>query len=133
MLVSLLGHFDNVYLVVDAIDEFPKSTRHNLLKVVSGLRNLQMDSLHLFVSSMPEVDIGKLFRAIPPTIGYFRNFTLDQRQVQDDILMYLDRRLYSDACRKWSEKERIQVRKELSSEADGMYVIQSCFHGFSYS
>lgn len=121
MLVSLLNHFDNVYLVIDAIDEHPESGREPLLKVLSGLMSLRVKSLHLLISSRPDIEIEQTFREHSTRFGYFSCATLHPDCVQDDILKYIERKLNQESCRKWSVKEINEVKTKLSTKAAGMY------------
>jgi hypothetical protein len=57
ILQALILEFDHVYVVLDAVDEYPKAQRDRLLRAIQGLSSLNMDSLHLLVVSRPEADI----------------------------------------------------------------------------
>jgi hypothetical protein len=57
MLQDLLLEFDHAYVVVDALDEYPKAQRDRLLRTIQGLNSLNMDALHLLAVSRPEADI----------------------------------------------------------------------------
>lgn len=120
MLVALLQHFDKVYIVVDGIDEVTRTARETLLHVISGLLSLGIHSLRLIVASRPEVDIGKCFRSFPLRNDNFSTISLYHDRVEKDILMFLDRKLESDHCRKWSVSERLDMRGRLCTQAEGM-------------
>lgn len=64
MLKALLEIFADVYLVVDALEEFLFLKRDDLLKILEKIHELKSDKLHLFLTSRPEADIPKSFDSL---------------------------------------------------------------------
>jgi hypothetical protein len=53
ILTSLLGHFSNIYIVIDALDECHEDYRSDILSLIS---RLQAPSVHILIASRPYIE-----------------------------------------------------------------------------
>jgi hypothetical protein len=113
---------DPVYIIVDALDECPHnsgmpSSREQVLDLLKGLVDLCLPSLHICVTSRPEIDITTAFESLTS----LRVSLHDQSGQKEDIIEYVSSVVYSDAMmQRWREGDRKLVIQTLSERADGM-------------
>jgi len=111
-----------VYIIVDALDECPDisgmpTQREMTLNLVEDLVRMQLPSLHVCVTSRPEVDI----RDVLESLAYCAISLQDESGQQKDISDYITKVVHSDKkMRRWRDDEKKIVIKELSDKADGM-------------
>jgi hypothetical protein len=122
ILRALILEFDHVYVVLDAVDEYPRAQRDPLLRTIQGLSSLNMDSLHLLAVSRPEADIRMVFEDIHQIARGFWEVKVQGVRVRRDIEKYLDHRLRLTAFRNWNLEERKDIVSMLTSQADDMQV-----------
>ncbi|CAG8978260.1 hypothetical protein HYALB_00009157 [Hymenoscyphus albidus] len=121
-LISILKEvtesFDDIYIVLDALDEFPRSNdgkgRNELLKCIHKIRGLQIKSLHFLATSRKEADILKLF-------GSFATIDAAGADVEADIRKYIDQRLQEEEFSQWKAPLKQEVRESLATRAEGMF------------
>jgi len=119
--LSLPGTFKQVYLIIDALDEYSISNRKDLLDSLRKIRGLDSDSLHLLTTSRREVDIKNSFLASKETSRIFWDIRLQKTHVQDDIKTYVSGRLGREQkFEKWTAEERERVELQLTERAHGM-------------
>jgi hypothetical protein len=111
-----------VYLIVDALDECPHnsgmpSPRELVLDRIMELVELPSPSLHICVTSRPEVDITHVLEPLTSL-----RFSLhEQRGQKKDIIGYVSSVVNQDArMRRWREEDKMLVINTLSERADGM-------------
>ena len=113
-----------VYLILDALDECPNnsgvpSSRAQVFDLVQELVDLRLPSLHICVTSRPEVDI----RAVLEPLA-FRSVSLhDESGQKADIAEYVRNVVNtspSSAMRRWRAEDRNMVIETLTKRADGM-------------
>jgi hypothetical protein len=111
-----------VYLIVDALDECPKTTampspREKVLKLVEELIDAQLQNLRICVTSRPEIDIKALLEPLS-----FRSISLhDERGQMEDIENYIKSVVNKDPRnRKWKAEDKQLVIDVLTENADGM-------------
>ena len=120
MLHIVLKKFDEVYLVVDGLDEYPRSERELLLDLIQDLNSLDNMALHVLVSSRRDGDISRAIEEVAETTDSFREVQVQGARVNADIEKYLEERLKSRDFRRWGAEERRDIGSRLSSQADGM-------------
>ena len=112
------------YLIIDALDESPNTPgipppREKVLQLVKDLVELCLPTLHICVTSRPEIDIRKVFECLTS-----RQVSLhDQSGQKEDIAAYVRSVVYSDSeqiMRRWRMEDKELVIKVLSERADGM-------------
>ena len=122
MLKEVMAGFDNVYIVLDALDECPKieEKRHRLLDLLHDICNWDLSSLHVLVTSRRESDIAESFTNFAGELDNFTNIIAAGPQVEEDIKMYIQQQLQSRPFGKWKKSLRRDVEIALASKADGM-------------
>ena len=113
-----------IFIVLDALDECPDtsgipSPRNEVLRLVKELVNLNLNELHICVTSRPEVDI----RAVIEPLA-FRSVSLhDESGQKADIADYIESVVnspLSTAMRRWRAADKNMVTETLTERADGM-------------
>jgi hypothetical protein len=110
------------YIILDAIDECPNTSgiptpREQVLEVVKALVELRLPTLHVCVTSRPEIDIRTALE--PLASGHLSLH--DQPGQKRDIDEYVSSIVQSDTkMRRWREDDRKLVIETLSEKADGM-------------
>jgi hypothetical protein len=113
---------DSVYLIIDALDECPNnsgmpSSREEVLDLVQDLADLHLPSVHICVTSRPEIDIRTTLEPLTSLSVSLHN----QSGQTKDIMDYVSSVVYSDKkMRRWREEDRSLVVRILSEWADGM-------------
>jgi hypothetical protein len=112
------------YLIIDALDESPDtpgipSPRQKVLQLVEELVELCLPSLHICVTSRPEIDIRNVLEPLTS-----RRVSLhDQSGQKEDIADYVRSVVYSKSeqiMRRWRKEDKELVIESLSERADGM-------------
>ena len=116
VLEKILGGFDSVYIILDALDEC--SERDKMLDWVQTVI-LHMNGnlkLHLVTTSRPEKEINDRFNS-------YHCVDLVKASGNHSILAYLDYQLQNDYdLQKWSHEIQDEIKSTLIKQADGMYV-----------
>ena len=95
------------------------SPRDEVLSLVEKLVNLKLPSLHLCITSRPEIDIRTSLEPLTSTSN--RILLHDQSGQKKDIDEYVRAVVYSDKNMwRWRDKDKELVIKTLSERADGM-------------
>jgi hypothetical protein len=110
------------YIILDALDECPKSTgtpspRESVLELVEWLTKLGYPNLHVCVTSRLEADIKA---KLQPLASYCVSLH-DQSGQQEDINNYITSFMHTDTkTRMWKQEERELVINRLTERANGM-------------
>jgi hypothetical protein len=113
-----------IYIIIDAVDECPDTTgitsaRDQALSLVETLVKLNLPSLHLCVTSRPEIDIRTSLETL--TSPYNCISLHDQSGQKKDIADFVRAVVNSDKnMRRWGDKDKKLVVETLSERADGM-------------
>ena len=111
-----------LYLILDALDECPNasgtpSPRETVLMLVKDLVDLCVPSLHICLTSRPEVDIKT---ALDP-LKFYSISLHDEEGQKQDILDYINSVVHSDPkTQKWRAEDKHLVIDVLSQNANGM-------------
>jgi hypothetical protein len=113
-----------VYLIIDAVDECPDisgipTARKQVLDLIKELVGLHLPTLHLCVTSRPEVDISNALQSLASQAVSLQNES-GQRK---DIAHYVRSVVYSDLgkfLRRWRREDKEHVIRTLIEKADGM-------------
>jgi hypothetical protein len=109
-LILILEAFDDVYIVLDALDECIE--RKDILKWIAEMKK---DKLHLLVTSRPEEVIAMRLRLLNPV-----HVCMEPKLVTGDIARYIDSIL--DEEDQWSDDTKVTIKNTLLERAGGMYV-----------
>jgi hypothetical protein len=111
-----------VYIIIDGLDECPNtsgmpSSREKVLKFLKELLKFNLESLHICVTSRPEVDITD---ALDPFS--FNTVSLhDESGQRQDIVNYINSVVYTDEkMKRWRMEDKELVIDVLTSKAAGM-------------
>jgi len=112
------------YIILDALDECSNtsgipSPRNEVLDLVNELADLRLSTLHICVTSRPEIDI----QTVLERLAHHPVSLHDESGQKQDIIDYVTSVVHSDnTMRRWREDDKELVIKTLSEKADGMYV-----------
>jgi NACHT domain len=111
-----------IYIIVDALDECPNTTRtpsarEEVLELVNDLISWRLPNVRLCLTSRPEIDIRTVLESLNPL-----HLSLhDEIGQKKDIVDYIRAVVHSDRnMRKWREEDQQLVIDTLSEKADGM-------------
>jgi hypothetical protein len=111
---AIIGGFQTVYIVFDALDECPERSR--FLAALQNIHAWEFDTLHLLATSRKERDIedtlcGLISHEVP----------MDEKLLDGDIRLHVSRTLEDDTkFRKFSAAEKEMVITSLVEGAHGM-------------
>jgi hypothetical protein len=111
-----------LYLVLDALDECPNasgtpSPRETVLMLVKDLVELCIPSLHICLTSRPEVDITTVL----DPLKFYPISLHDEEGQKQDILNYINSVVHSDPkTQRWRTEDQHLVIDVLSQNANGM-------------
>ena len=115
-------HRQATYIVIDAIDECPNSSRfftprEKVLEFLEGLIDLQLPHLRICIASRPEVDIRNTLEPLTS----LRVSLHEESGQRKDILDFVTKVVRTDKrMRKWREEDKLLVIKILAEKSDGM-------------
>ena len=84
MLKALLKSFQEVYVIVDALDEC--NDRVRLMRILNQIREWHLSGLHMIVTCRDEPDLRSSWQS-------YRNLSLQNQEVEEDIRFYIHERL----------------------------------------
>ena len=113
-----------IYLVLDAVDECPISSgistpRERVLQLIAELVELRLPTLHVCITSRPEIDIREFLELLP----CWRVCLHDQIGQRGDIVSYVRSVVYSDSepiMKRWRTEDKELVIEMLSGRTNGM-------------
>jgi hypothetical protein len=116
-LLLILEAFDDVYIVLDALDECAE--KKDILKWVKETTSWRKSKLHLLATSRVEEDIAKHLRLLDPNHVYIK-----QDLVGRDIERYINSILYDeDSFEQWDDETKTNVKNTVLESAGGMYAL----------
>jgi hypothetical protein len=117
VLLTILESFDNVYIVLDALDECTE--RKDILKWIKEMTSWRKDKLHLLATSRPEEDIAKHLRLLDSDHVYIK-----QGLITRDVKRYVDHILNGDdGFDRWNNEIKANIKSKLLDSAGGMFVL----------
>jgi hypothetical protein len=120
VLLLILEAFDDVYIVLDALDECAE--RKDVLKWIKQTTSWRKSKLHLLATSRPEEEIAKHLRLLDPDHVYIK-----QDLVGRDIERYINSILYDeDSFSQWGDEMVASVKNTVLESASGMYALFLC-------
>src|ERR1700728_2535815 len=117
VLLTILEAFDDVYIVLDALDECAE--RKDLLKWIKQMTSWKGSKLHLLTTSRPEEDIAKNLRLLDPD-----HVDIKRDLITRDVERYIDCTLDDeDAFDQWNDEIKANMKSKLLESAGGMFVV----------
>ncbi|KAF8518594.1 hypothetical protein JB92DRAFT_2712075 [Gautieria morchelliformis] len=114
-LKSIIGSFENVYIVFDALDECP--TRSEFLKLLAEIHGWNLDTLHILATSRVEKDIAETLSGLVS-----HQVLMDEPLVDGDIQVHVCRTLDDDIkFSRCSADMKENIKKTLVEGAHGMF------------
>jgi hypothetical protein len=118
VLSSSLKEFSQVFIIVDAVDEYPEFQREILLQQLAAMSS----NVNLMITSRPNISPGP---SILPNLE-----TLDIRAAPEDIQGYIDAQIkLSPRLSKYIQKKPIlrqEIHEKITETVDGMQVVITC-------
>ena len=106
-----------IYLIVDALDECPSTSRDRVLDLIENLVESSLSNLRICVTSRPETEIRE---SLGPLASHTISLHEEDGQ-REDMVSYVTYFVNSDRkMRKWSEEDKTLVINTISEKADGM-------------
>ncbi|KAG0646183.1 ankyrin repeat [Hyphodiscus hymeniophilus] len=121
-LYATIRGFSSVYVVIDALDEYPED-RMTLLEAIRCIQMSELSNLHMLCTSRRELDIEIASNSFFKTAAKFdMDLTAHARRhvVDHDIGLYIDRMLNTYQYSGWPENMKLEARDVLVKKADGM-------------
>jgi len=115
VLLELISGFDNVYIMIDALDEC--KGRRKLMDWISHVSKSSKDGLHLLATSRPEPDIEDVMSSLATPIAILGD------DMSVDMGKYIDEK-FQEA--RWT-KDVEEVKEILLTGSGGVYVCGSHF------
>ncbi|KAF8527663.1 hypothetical protein JB92DRAFT_2698293, partial [Gautieria morchelliformis] len=114
-LKSIISTFEDVYIILDALDEC--TDRHRFLGLIKEIQGWNFDTLHLLATSREEHDIEKTLRDLVS-----HQVSMDEGLVDSDIRRYVSRKLEDDnKLSKYSAEKKETIKTTLIDGAHGMF------------
>ncbi|TGO43925.1 hypothetical protein BCON_0717g00010 [Botryotinia convoluta] len=123
ILKSVMAGLQNVYLVLDALDEYPKTERGLLMETLKMIHRWKINSIHIFVTSRAEDDI-RLHLANMNELNVSDNcqsIRVQDPNITQDIKKFLASNISSFQYNMWSTDLKEEVMESIARQADGMF------------
>ncbi|KAI9893687.1 MAG: hypothetical protein M1814_005903 [Vezdaea aestivalis] len=122
ILEVIMKSFDEVFVIVDAIDECPATSneRKNLLGSINKIHEQNVKALRFLMTSRKEQDI---FRAMtrPQDQAAKQCIDIQSDILYPDICLYVDSKLQLTEFTHWPANLQQTVAETLKAQADGMF------------
>ena len=118
-LLSVLDRFDEVFILLDALDESPgpESERRGVLDLLKKVRRMSSKGVHLLVTSRLERDIRTF---VDKSDG--RTLVMGKPEVNRDISNFISSQLKDEPdlqeCQEWEDSHG-EIEEKLTERADG--------------
>ncbi|KAJ7681640.1 ankyrin repeat-containing domain protein [Mycena rosella] len=114
VLVSTVAEYSKVFLIVDALDEYPENERNILLNNLSNLGQ----TVNLLLTSRPHINIHTTFESMQ---------TLEIRATAHDVRTYVDEQITKSSRLSKHIQSRPDLREEIETQivgrSDGMFLL----------
>ncbi|KAF7889319.1 uncharacterized protein EAF01_010812 [Botrytis porri] len=123
ILKSVVVGLQDVYLVVDALDEYPKTERDLLLETLKDIHQWKIDSIHIFVTSRVEDDIRYHLANLSErdVSDSYQSIRVQDPNISEDIKKFLNNKICDFRQKMWSSELREEVVDSIVRQADGMF------------
>lgn len=123
ILKSVVAGLQDVYLFVDALDEYPKTERDLILETLKDIHQWKIDSIHIFVTSRAEDDIRfHLDKMRERDVSdSCQSIKVQDPNITEDIKKFLNENISSFRQTMWSSDFKDEVVESVARQADGMF------------
>lgn len=124
MLSLIVKDLDDVFIVIDALDECPKDgERAELLELIAEIESWSLPNFHLLVTSRQEPDIENALTPLLTSLA----IPIQGSGVDSDIKLHIVSELATDSkLRKWSGDVKVEIENTLMAGANGMSESTPC-------
>lgn len=114
----MMSGLEDVFMVIDALDECPKnSEREVLLELIGEIKSWSPSNLHLLATSRQEPDIKE---ALEPLLTSLE-IPIEGSGVGHDIKLHITHQLATDPkLKRWSSDVKSEIENTLVTRANGM-------------
>ncbi|KAJ5472932.1 hypothetical protein N7530_006933 [Penicillium desertorum] len=114
--------FNDTYILLDALDESPRDNkREGVLDAVQTIRQWDLPTLHLLVTSRNEMDI-RLSLEVPSS----QDISMKNTDTDTDIQNFISYQLRNDSkLRQWKSRHE-EIQEKLTSKAQGVFRYVEC-------
>ncbi|KAF7891328.1 uncharacterized protein EAF02_001653 [Botrytis sinoallii] len=123
ILKSVVTGLQDIYLVVDALDEYPKTERDSLLETLKDIHQWKIDSIHIFVTSRAEDDIRFHLDEMreQDVSDRCQSIRVQDPNITEDIKKFLNSNISSFRQTMWNSDLKEEVVESIARQADGMF------------
>ena len=119
ILKTMIGLFDQTYIVLDALDECTGLERDSALRFLAEMKSWDIQTLHVSVTSRSLLEIEEATELL--RTHRVDLHSTETSHVSHDIERYLQNILETDShLRRWGTTEKELITKTLLKRADGM-------------
>lgn len=113
---SFLERFDDIYIILDALDECPRdNSREDVLEVIKVIRGWCLPSVHLLVTARDHLDIRQ---SLNPSHGC--GVSMKNSETDKDIFDYVSHQLGHDKrLQRWKIRHE-EIQEKLTQGAQGV-------------
>jgi hypothetical protein len=115
---QMIQEFNEIFLVLDALDECAKRASH--LRTIQAIVEWKLEKLHILVTSRGETDVEDLLDTL---VNDQEKICIQSAIVNDDICAYIHERLQTDLeLKRWQKHPKVlkEIETTLMSKAGGM-------------
>jgi hypothetical protein len=118
MLADIANELDDVFIVIDALDECPiTGERKELMEIITEIKAWPLSNIHLLTTSRQELDIEETLK--PLLCGL--SIPIQGLQVSLDIKSHIIHQLDVDSkLSQWSDDVKREIQDTLMAGANGM-------------
>jgi hypothetical protein len=80
-----MANFGSVSIVVDVLDEYPRTQKVQLLEIIKSFRAIQIEGVRIFITSRSEIDIGTSINGCSQPGGSLIDIKLHGEGIHSDI------------------------------------------------
>lgn len=114
-LIETMSMFEDVYVVLDGLDECSLDVRRKSLAMITELRNYDDSSLHLLISSRRNIDLQEALRAWYPL-----EISIDAECIVNDVKQYVQTEVQRNERLQLFESIKPQIVDTVVQKSQGM-------------
>ncbi|PQE30458.1 P-loop containing nucleoside triphosphate protein [Rutstroemia sp. NJR-2017a WRK4] len=119
ILKCVMKDFENIYLIVDGLDEFPRADRTVLLDIIKEIHQWKLS--HILATSTPEEDIAHGLLTLTQSGGSFQKVMIQKSVSKDDIVNFVAKNVNNFEGEHWTPELKSEVAHSVARQANGMF------------